>query len=109
MLQAAGFLFDDPGKIAGDEASCDILKTAFGVQRSVRYETPEISRNENWRISGHGSYNPFISPPDFPVPPDLRWLWLANVNYTDPAVLSKLGDHFAALVARGTQSVLDQG
>jgi hypothetical protein len=68
MLGAARFLFDDPGKIAGDEASCDILKTALGMQRTVTYETPEISRNENFRISGHRSYNPFISPPDFPFP-----------------------------------------
>jgi hypothetical protein len=101
MLGAARFLFDDPGKIAGDEASCDILKTALGMQRTVTYETPEISRNENLRISGHSSYNPFISPPDFPIPGDLGWLWLANLNYTDEAVLAKLGDHFAALVARG--------
>ena len=109
MLQAAALLFDDPGKIAGDEASCDILKTAFGVQRTVTYETPEITRNENWRISGHGGYNPFIPPPDFPIPADLRWLWLANINYTDPAVLAKLGDHFAPLDRARSQSVLDQG
>ncbi len=101
MLQAAALLFDDPGRIAGDEAACDILKTAFGMQRTVTYETPQITQNENWRISGHGGYDPFVPPPDFPVPADLRWLWLANTNYTDPSVLAKLGDHFAPLIARG--------
>jgi hypothetical protein len=101
MLQASALLFDDPGRIAGDEAACDILKTAFGMQRTVTFETPEITRNENWRISGHGGYDPFVPPPDFPVPDDLGWLWLANVNYTDPSVLAKLGDHFAPLIARG--------
>jgi hypothetical protein len=101
MLQAAALLFDDPGRIAGDEAACDILKTAFGMQRTVTFETPQISQNENWRISGHGGYDPFVPPPDFAVPADLRWLWLANTNYADPAVLAKLGDHFAPLIARG--------
>jgi hypothetical protein len=101
MLQAAALLFDDPGRIAGDEAACDILKTAFGMQRTVTFETPEITRNETWRISGHGGYDPFVPPPDFAVPADLRWLWLANTNYADSAVLAKLGDHFAPLIARG--------
>jgi hypothetical protein len=101
MLQASALLFDDPGRIAGDEASCDILKTAFGMQKTVTFETPEITRNENWRISGHGSYDPFVPPPDFAVPADLRWSWLANTNYANPAVLAKLGDHFAPLIARG--------
>ena len=101
MLQAAALLFDDPGKIAGDEASCDVLKTGFGVQRTVTFETPEITRNESWRISGHRGYDPFIAPPDFPIPADLRWLWLANMNYADPAVLARLGDHFPPLIARG--------
>jgi hypothetical protein len=101
MLQASALLFDDPGRIAGDEAACDILKTAFGMQRTVTFETPEVTRNENWRISGHGGYDPFVPPPDFPVPADLRWLWLANTNYADPAVLARLGDHFAPLIARG--------
>ena len=44
MLQASALLFDDPGKIAGDEAACDILKTAFGMQRTVTFETPEITQ-----------------------------------------------------------------
>ena len=44
MLQAAALLFDDPGQIAGDEASCDILKTGFGMQRTVTFETPEITQ-----------------------------------------------------------------
>jgi hypothetical protein len=101
MLQASALLFDDPGRIAADEASCDILKTGFGMQRTVTYETPEITRNENQRISGHGGYDPFLPPPDFRVPDDLRWLWLANTNYTDAKVLAKLGDHFAPLIARG--------
>ena len=101
MLQASALLFDDPGRIAADEASCDILKTAFGAQRMVTYETPEITRNENQRISQHGGYDPFLPPPDFPVPDDLRWLWLANTNYTDAKVLAKFGDHFAPLIARG--------
>jgi hypothetical protein len=101
MLQAAALLFDDPGRIAGDEAACDVLKTGFGVQRTVAYETPQITQNENWRISGHQGYDPFLPPPDFPISADLRWLWLANVNYTSPSVLAKLGDHFAPLIARG--------
>jgi hypothetical protein len=101
LLQASALLFDDPGRIAGDEAACDILKTAFGMQRTVTFETPEITRNETRRISGHGGYDPFVPPPDFPVPADLRWLWLANTNYADPAVLTRLGDHFAPLIARG--------
>jgi hypothetical protein len=71
------------------------------MQRTVTFETPEITRNENRRLSGHGGYDPFIPPPEFPVPADLRWLWLANTNYTDPAVLAKLRDHFAPLIARG--------
>ena len=100
-LAASALLFDDPGRVAGDEAACDILKTAFGMQRTVTFETPEITQNEDRRISGHGGYDPFLPPPEFPVPADLRWLWLANVNYTDPAVLAKLGDHFAPLIARG--------
>ena len=101
QLQASALLFDDPGRIARDEAACDILKTAFGMQRTVTFETPQITINESWRISGHGGYDPFVPPPYFPVPADLRWLWLANTNYTDPAVLAKLGDHFAPLIARG--------
>ena len=44
MLQASALLFDDPGRIAGDEASCDILKTAFGLQRTVTFESPEITQ-----------------------------------------------------------------
>jgi hypothetical protein len=100
-LAASGLLFDDPGRIAGDEAACDILKTAFGMQRTVTFEAPQITQNEDRRISGHGGYDPFLPPPEFPVPADLRWLWLANTNYTDPAVLAKLGDHFAPLIARG--------
>lgn len=101
MLEASALLFDDPGRIAADEAACDILKTTFGTQRTVTYETPQITQNENWRLSGHNGYNPFLSPPDFRVPNDLRWLWLANTNYTDPAVLAKVGDHFEPLIARG--------
>ena len=65
------------------------------------YETPEITRNELRKQSGHGGYDPFIPPPEFPVPPHLRWLWLSNTNYADPAILAKLGDHFAPLIARG--------
>ena len=46
MRDASGIrlLFDDPGKIAGDEACCDILKTGFGMQRTVTFETPEITQ-----------------------------------------------------------------
>ncbi len=44
MLQASALLFDDPGRIASDEAACDILKTAFGMQRTVTFETPEITQ-----------------------------------------------------------------
>jgi hypothetical protein len=94
-LSAAVLLFDDPGKIAGDEASCDILKTTFGAQRTVAFETPEITRNEEWRISGHNGYDPFLPPPSFRIPASLGWLWLANTNFTNATVLAKLGNHFA--------------
>jgi hypothetical protein len=52
------------------------------------------------RISGHGGW-PVRSTARFSGPRRLRWLWLANTNYTDPAVLARLGDHFAPLIARG--------
>ena len=86
--------------IASDEACCDILKTAFGVQRTVTYETPEITRNGVWKTAAPHRYDPSIPDPRFAVP-DLRLLWLANTNFTDPAVLAKLGAHFDPLIARG--------
>ena len=107
MLQASALLFDDPGRIAGDEAACDILKTAFGMQRTVTFETPQITRNENWRISGHGGYDPFIPPPDFPVPADLRWLWLANDELYRSGSAGKAGRSFRSVDRARSQSVLD--
>ena len=91
-------LLDDPGKIASDEASCDVLKTAYGVQRTVMYETPEITRNAIWRDQMR-MYNPGIPDPQFPC--NSRLLWLANTNFADPAIIAKLGDHFEPLIARG--------
>ena len=102
VLNAALLLFDDPGRVAYDEDACDILKiSGFGMQRMVVFEPPEITRNELYRQSGHRGFNPFTPPPEFPLPANLRWLWLANTNYADPAILEKLGDHFAPLIARG--------
>lgn len=101
MLDAAALLFDDPGKFAYDEDCCDVMKTGFGFQHTVTFESPEITRNELWRESGHRSYDPFIPPPRFAVPGTLRWLWLANTNFADPALRAKLADSFAPLVARG--------
>ena len=101
VLNAKCLLFDDPGKIAADPDCCDVMKTAFGDQRTVSFAPPEITRNERWREEGHRSYSPYISPPDFPVPPDLGWLWFANSNYTDPEFLAKLGNDFEPLISRG--------
>jgi hypothetical protein len=56
-----------------------VLKTGFGKQRTVMLETPEITRNEFWRQSGHGSYNALIPPPRFGTG-DLRFLWLSNTE-----------------------------
>ena len=47
---AAVLLLDDPGKIAHDEDSLDVLKTGFGAQRTVMLETPQIVQNELWRL-----------------------------------------------------------
>jgi hypothetical protein len=99
-IGAGLLLMDDPGPIESNVEVIDVCKTTFGMQRMCILETPEITRNERYRLTGNSRYDPTIPPPRFPVG-DLRWLWLANPNYSDPAVRAKLGDHFAPLIARG--------
>ena len=97
---AAVLLLDDPGKIAHDEDSLDVLKTGFGAQRTVMLETPQIVQNELWRLAGHASYNALIPPPRFGTR-DLRFLWLSNTDFTDPKLRKMIAEHFDPLVARG--------
>ena len=100
QTNAAVLLLDDPGKIAHDEDSLDVLKTGFGAQRTVMLETREIARNEFWRRTGHASYNALIPPPRFSTR-DLRFLWLSNTDFTDPKLRKMIAEHFDPLVARG--------
>ena len=93
-------LFDDPGKVASDQDACDILKLAFWGNRTVIFRPPEISRNAGFKRDKPERYNPTIPDERF-VLALLRMLWLSNTNFTDPAVLARLGDHFAPLITRG--------
>ena len=97
---AAALLLDDPGRLAHDEDSLDVLKTGFGAQRTVMLETPQIVQNELWRLAGHASYNALIPPPRFSTR-DLRFLWLSNTDFTDPKLRKMIAEHFDPLVARG--------
>jgi len=100
QIQAAMLLLDDPGPIAKSEAILDVLKTSFGAQRECTLGTPESTKNDRYRLAGSLRYDPLILPAQFPTG-NLRMLWLSNTNFTDPALLAKLGDHFAPLIARG--------
>jgi hypothetical protein len=99
QTNAAVLLMDDPGKMAHDEDLLDVLKTGFGAQRMVMLETPEITRNEFWRLTGHASYNALIPPPRFSTR-DLRFLWLSNTDFTDRKLRKMIAEHFDPLVAR---------
>ena len=97
---AAVLLLDDPGKVAHDEVSLDVLEIGFGVQRMVMLETPRLVQNEIWRLAGHASYTALIPPPRFGTG-DLRFLWLSNTDFTDPKLRKMIAEHFDPLVARG--------
>ena len=80
------------------------LKSVLGADRSrVIYETPPSLRNENYRMSDDAGdkrkYRPSVPPPMFET--TIRYVQLANVNYSDPAVVAGLSEHFLALVSKG--------
>jgi len=100
-------IFDDADSLARKETTSNILKVSFGHGGKVLFGTPTAMKNEEYRNAedekSKRRYNPTIHPPLFPVL--MRLVWLSNLNYTDPALLDALPEHFRALVSRGLDPV----
>ena len=100
-------ILDDADSVARKETTANLLKVGFGDRGKIVFETIASIRNDEYRTAEderlRKRYNPTIPPPWFYVL--MRLLWLSNLNYTDPAVLDVLPDHFRALVSRGLDPV----
>jgi hypothetical protein len=92
-------IVDDVDALARNETPSNLMKSAFGAERKIIFETPAALRNEQRRIDESPHYRKEIAPPQFNVP--VRLIWLSNVNWTDPAVFGSTPEHFKALVSKG--------
>ena len=102
--RVAVILADDQDGMWRRETIVNQLKSGFGAdRRRVIWETPESLRNEERRTSGNErdkvKYRAAIPAPWFDVTVGL--IGLANINYTDPAVVAGLPEHFRALISKG--------
>ncbi len=80
------------------------MKSGFGSdRRSVNLDSPEAMKNEDRKNSENerekAKYKATIPDTTFNV--SVRFLGLANLNYTDPEVVAGLSPHFLSLVSKG--------